>query len=858
MRCASPTALLVCVLVSACHRAHESPRRVYVDAGVSSTIPELPTRLPAEAQCGAPLSMCDERCVDLRFDPRNCGDCGTECQADTWCVDGGCAATRCAEGSVLCHDMCIDPSRDRTYCGAADGCGQLAEASGATCVGGQACVDGACRDCAPLARVELTQVSLDPNAYLYCRSILAGDFDGDGNDDVVATTYFEPTAVQLFLQRKKGQLEAAGRVDLSARMDGMSAVDLDGNGTLDLVPLVSSEPPALLGRGDGTFTPFSFRNPPPAVPYGARPMRLNDDAFPDLVQGIYSAALTLALGRADGQLSPAQTFQLAQVMNSIVVGDFTSDGVRDVLLGQSGTAGLVMLKGSVDGVFEQLPIAFPPGVTGSVAATADFDEDGRLDLLLGYQALTGLHPNAYFTGVAERSLHVARGLGNGAFATPTRLTITGDPGYPEVHDVDGDGHVDIVLVLVRRQGSTPSWGFMRGHGDGSFEEARFHALDYPSTAWPQAALAEVTGDGARDLVTCYPDPTLAIRVQPAQAPAVFPAPRLYPRVIQGQCPLLTVDRDLSARDELVAWDGRDLRVADIEQGVLRTRILAANFAAPEHMLAADLNGDGLQDIAAQTSDRTVWVWRSTGGGTFAALEKSQPYVTLGEGERQSQLLAGDLDGDGRAELMQRSHRDVRAWNLTEHGLAARASIELPEGAQALTVADLNGDSRADLTFFDADDGLLQVWFSNVDGRPTPGVLVAISVTRIEAVQLDTDGVVDLLVERASDKQLIALQGLGGGELAPPRLLDLRCDGGWMLGDVDRDEHSDVICLSGYLTQFAYGDGRGGFAHGPTYARIGWLETMGDFDGDGLVDLASRDWGSNGLILTRGARAEGCP
>lgn len=108
----------------------------------------------SESESGAPCSECGEECVDLSSDPRNCGECGRDCDGDERCVSGecrlecggGCGATAicvddscvCKPGLSGCDGACVDLDADAEHCGA---CGVACE--GTTCINGQ-CQTGAC------------------------------------------------------------------------------------------------------------------------------------------------------------------------------------------------------------------------------------------------------------------------------------------------------------------------------------------------------------------------------------------------------------------------------------------------------------------------------------------------------------------------------------------------------------------------------------------------------------------------------------------------------------------------------------------------------------------------------------------
>ena len=114
--------------------------------------------LSCAGACPAGMTACDDRCVDLRSDPDNCGRCDNECEdsdgGGNVCNDGKCAA-RCAPTLTNCTGACVDERIDPQNCGAcglACGCGQVC--SNGICVTPGACVQelGTCAstaDCCP-------------------------------------------------------------------------------------------------------------------------------------------------------------------------------------------------------------------------------------------------------------------------------------------------------------------------------------------------------------------------------------------------------------------------------------------------------------------------------------------------------------------------------------------------------------------------------------------------------------------------------------------------------------------------------------------------------------------------------------
>jgi hypothetical protein len=73
----------------------------------------LPDYSQCECVCGEGQAFCNGTCIDVRFDPNNCGDCGAVCPQGAVCNAGVCQCPPgqevCTTQSPRCVDVCTPP-----------------------------------------------------------------------------------------------------------------------------------------------------------------------------------------------------------------------------------------------------------------------------------------------------------------------------------------------------------------------------------------------------------------------------------------------------------------------------------------------------------------------------------------------------------------------------------------------------------------------------------------------------------------------------------------------------------------------------------------------------------------------------
>ena len=270
--------------------------------------------------------------------------------------------------------------------------------------------------------------------------VAVADFNNDGNLDIaVITGSVNGFTSQVIVLLGLGNGNFAPPIPTVSGVSGLTikTADVNGDGTQDVLIGGNGSAAVLYGKGNGTF------QSPVLLTSGSYPLvdlaagDLNGDGRMDLVCAIASpnAGIAVFLQNQDGSFSPGQVLITTYPNGSAVaVGDFNQDGKLDVLLGAVNL--LQYLAGNEDGTFQQPEHVYGGGSTGQIAL-ADFNRDGLMDFTAANDTTTYLHFGVLIGAPA----------GPGYFG-PNFMsgTTTGGTSGVAVGDFNGDGWPDIVTA----------------------------------------------------------------------------------------------------------------------------------------------------------------------------------------------------------------------------------------------------------------------------------------------------------------------------------------------------------------------------------------------------------------------------
>ena len=182
---------------------------------------------------------------------------------------------------------------------------------------------------------------------------------------------------------------------------------------------------------------------------------------------------------------------------------------------------------------------------------------------------------------------------------------------------------------------------------------------------------------------------------------------------------------------------------------------------PASVIAADLNGDGIPDLAVgNVDDSTVSILLGKGDGSFTA----EPNLSIGSSPQS--LVSADFNGDGTPDLAVVGGSSILIFIGKGDGTFESNPATLPDGhfPQGIAAGDLNGDGIVDLVV--ADNGVsggLTVFLGNGDGTFKAGNEISATgegTVSVAIADFNGDGIPDLAVTNYANDDLSVLLGNG--------------------------------------------------------------------------------------------------
>ena len=351
---------------------------------------------------------------------------------------------------------------------------------------------------------------------------------------------------------------------------------------------------------------------------------------------------------------------------STFAGDFNGDGIVDLAVGNEcftgdcQNSGIGIFLGNGGGTF-RAGASYQTSVrNGTWITGGDFNGDGKLDLALA-------STNCQFVPCPAGVVSVFLGHGDGTFSNPANFGSAPAPFFIVAADINGDGKVDLITAnnCVSNCGNAAplAVSVLLGDGKGGFQKSIDTELDNKQYAF-WIAVGDLNGDGIPDLATsdyclsgCNPlDSTMSILL--GNGNGTFTAGGDY-TLPGGLTSIVMQDFNRDGFLDIAATNVNNAVVIYLGDGTggLTGPTFFAVGKDPSSIVAGDVNNDGIVDLATgnfaelESLSASVSVLLGKGDGTFSGRSDSPT------GNAPQGIIAADFNGDGLLDLANANFND---------------------------------------------------------------------------------------------------------------------------------------------------------------------------------------------------------
>jgi gliding motility-associated-like protein len=677
-----------------------------------------------------------------------------------------------------------------------------------------------------ISTASLTSIA---TTYTSVAHLTTSDIDGDGKTDLFANAFMyrnnSGTTADAISFEPGVQHIVSGTTGIVANHDfnhdGKSDIAHTG-GNLYQVDENASRKGAFTFVGGGVFS--TIVNSSISAGAGGQPEKIiaddfDGDGYDDLAFGVNAGADFLSVVRNTGlnqplapaQFAPALTFPALDLPWSIASADFDGDGKTDIVLGNNNAAFISIYKNtSTVGSISFLAKQDIAALTRAIEVKAvDLDGDGKPEIVVAHKPTTTTGSFTVFQNTSTS--------GTISFSAGINYALTRGPLSLAIADINLDAKPDLIFTA---NGTTTDALLVFENKILSIPPPTI--TSFTPTSGPVGTTVTITGTNfgtttAGNIVYFGAVQATVTAATSTQLTVTVPTGATFKPItvaVNG----LTV---YTSRPFVVSFAGGGPIDNCSFAPSVNIGTVSSSFSPA---IPGDLDGDGKMDLSVpERFNNQLAIFRNTSVSGTASFAPKLTFTGLTEALATA---VGDLDSDGKPDIAVVNYTNGQLSvykNLSTPGnisVATRITYTIPAFSHDVSIADIDGDGKQDLIITASIQGLIVM-----RNQGSPGVIdattFAAGVTFATGANaypfalgdIDGDGKLDAVVPNANTYTLSVLRNTstpGIVSFAVPVTLTTNTGtptagfgaGYTALGDVDGDTKLDLVAVSNTVTKIS--------------------------------------------------------
>ena len=633
------------------------------------------------------------------------------------------------------------------------------------------------------------------------RSVVCADFNKDNRLDL-ATANYRNSSITVFTGLGDGTLNELHRYSTGEDSfpSSVSVGDLNNDSWIDMI-VTNQEKDNIeifLAFNYRTFLSYDIQLKLYSFPFTIATADLNNDSHMDIVVSIWDPeSIVIYFGDGNGSFIETTTLKADQYSNSIVVGDFNGDKYLDIAVSSWNDFGLSIFFSHGNGTFAERIPYFTNTSYSMGLVTGDLNNDTYLDIVIVDQY--------------KGRIGVMLGYGNGSFPSVRIYSMQNGSISTSVviKDLNNDNIEDIVIANRDRH----CLEILFGYGNGSFTDVKCFSTGRYSGPY-SIVLEDFNRDHFIDIAVVNQQ-AQNIQILAGYGNGSFSTMRTYST--GSQC-------------------------------ILRS------------IAVGDVNNDSILDLAFTDDGNEDGFIGILYGNDHEIFLPPKMYPISSE-SRLPLVLINDVNNDNQLDIIvlndkietitilindqSESFGSAMTFSTGNHSQPVSSALAHSDNDHHIDIAIVNYGTSNIRLFFGYNKGQFQreeIYSTGIDSYPTS----------IALVDLNNDHHVDIVVTNKGADNICILRGYSNGSFtffgtystgkgSAPSFV--------ATADLNKDNSMDLVIANWGINNFLifFGMNHENFSSPISYplgynARPASI-TIGDFNNDGLLDIALANYGS---------------